>query len=161
MIWFLVYVTYFLFGILIALAIIPASQRRVYQQTSPDTAGRWLAALLLVTPIVGLVQLRISPDTLSTGWHLLGSLLHISGSSLTAWARQVNPYFVPEVIAPAEVIKRGPYRFHRHPGYGGLAAQMTGAVLIIGQLWMTIPALIYVSILFYRIRQENRLLYAA
>lgn len=61
----------------------------------------------------------------------LGSLLILMGGSLRLWAIRANPAFFAgwdSQMRIRQIIRSGPYRVMRHPGYIGAAAMLVGAI---------------------------------
>jgi protein-S-isoprenylcysteine O-methyltransferase Ste14 len=69
-----------------------------------------------------------------------------AASALTYWAMQSNPFFSSHVRIQADrghaVVRRGPYRFLRHPGYAGAIVYNLAAPLVLGS-----PAALRVGVL--------------
>jgi methyltransferase len=63
------------------------------------------------------------------------------------------------VVPGAPLVRRGPYRFVRHPNYIGVAGELAGAAMIAGA-WMTGPVVLalFGALLARRIAVEDRAL---
>jgi protein-S-isoprenylcysteine O-methyltransferase Ste14 len=85
-------------------------------------------------------------------------------TTITAWAQVVNPFFEPGVRIQKEraqqVIKSGPYRFVRHPGYAAPIAMFVGIALALASWWGLLPAGPAIALLIVRTGLEDRLLQA-
>jgi methyltransferase len=109
----------------------------------------WLAAIALSTPI-----------SRQPNWPLVGVLFVLQG--LRAWAVQtLGPYWTTRVITldGAPLVRRGPYRFLRHPSYWIVTAEIAVLPLAFGDwaiavVWSVLNALL----LRHRIRIETEAL---
>jgi methyltransferase len=109
----------------------------------------WLAAIALATPI------ERQPY-----WPLVGILVVLQ--VLRAWAVQtLGPYWTTRVITldGAPLVRRGPYRFLRHPNYWIVTAEIAALPLAFGDwaiaiVWSVLNALL----LRHRIRIETEAL---
>jgi protein-S-isoprenylcysteine O-methyltransferase Ste14 len=74
----------------------------------------------------------------------------------------VNPYFELSVRIQDDrdhrVIKSGPYRIVRHPGYAAQALSLVATPLILGSWWGLVPAAVLVVVLMIRTALEDRTL---
>jgi protein-S-isoprenylcysteine O-methyltransferase Ste14 len=92
---------------------------------------------------------------------LVGMVL---GLGLVMWSMAVNRFFSPAVRIQHErghyVIRGGPYRWLRHPGYLGMivAAACSGPAL--GSWWSMLPVAGYVLVILCRTAAEDRFLRA-
>jgi len=57
-----------------------------------------------------------------------------------------------------QVCEAGPYRFVRHPGYGGMIFMYMGMPLILGSWWAFIPVFMIIMLVFIRTALEDRTL---
>lgn len=68
------------------------------------------------------------------------------GNVLTLWAALRNRYFSTFVRLQEDrghtVVREGPYRFIRHPGYAGIITAAFALPIALGSLWALIPAVI-------------------
>ena len=82
--------------------------------------------------------------------------------ALTFWSMAANTFFSPVVRIQAErghhVIRGGPYRFVRHPGYLGMAAAFCLSGIALGSWWSILPAMAYVGLVLRRTAIEDRFL---
>jgi protein-S-isoprenylcysteine O-methyltransferase Ste14 len=110
----------------------------------------------------------VTPDAAIGGgvWPFaLGGVLGWLGL-LLRWSSFVSlgKYFtvVLKISADQPVVKRGPYRFLRHPSYTGLLLVIAGVGLMVGNWVGAVGAVGLVLIaLVYRVRVEERALMAA
>jgi protein-S-isoprenylcysteine O-methyltransferase Ste14 len=81
---------------------------------------------------------------------------------LQAWAMIVNPFFSPVVRLQTEcghrVIKSGPYKFMRHPGYFAMSISIPASALAVGSWLALIPAIGFVLAVSRRARLEDEFL---
>ena len=98
-------------------------------------------------------------------WHVLGNGLILAGFGLMTWAMAVNRSF--EVIVRIQtdrnhkVVKRGPYRYVRHPGYTGvILAFYFGMPLALGSLPAAFIAVVGLATMIVRTLLEDRTLQA-
>lgn len=84
------------------------------------------------------------------------------GNLLTLWAEQSNRYFSTFVRLQEDrgqaVVMEGPYRYVRHPGYGGIIAASLALPLALGSLWALIPGVIGAGGFLYRTLLEDQTL---
>jgi protein-S-isoprenylcysteine O-methyltransferase Ste14 len=120
--------------------------------------------LLLLTLIVAAVDGR--------RMHCLGGVpaglrfvaLAVFGLSgaLQTWAMAVNPFFSTVVRLQKErghyVIRHGPYRFVRHPGYLAMVISMPASAIAIGSWIALLPAAGFIAVAIRRKRSEDEFL---
>ncbi len=84
------------------------------------------------------------------------------GNGLTLWAALSNRYFSTFVRLQKdrghEVVREGPYRFIRHPGYAGIIAAALALPIALGSLWALIPGAIGAGGFVLRTFLEDRTL---
>jgi len=111
----------------------------------------WLAAIFWFLP---------QPPTVS--WPLLAVFLVLQ--ALRVWVlATLGPYWTTRIITlpGAPLVKRGPYRFLRHPNYLVVAGEIAVLPLVFGEIAVAIVfALANAAVLFWRIRQEETALAA-
>ena len=78
------------------------------------------------------------------------------------WGLVSNPFFASTVRIQAErghhAITGGPYRFVRHPSYGGAIVGVVALAVALGSVWALIPALLDIAALVVRTGLEDRTL---
>ncbi len=113
---------------------------------------------LLSTWILDLLHIGRLPHWV--GW--LGVFLALCGLLMRAWAnRMLGPFYTRTLRVSADqgIIRKGPYRLIRHPGYLGMILMWLGASLATGY-WIVI-LIVMVAILaayHYRIQNEEEML---
>jgi protein-S-isoprenylcysteine O-methyltransferase len=124
--------------------------------------GLGILALILATLLNSFEVARLDLG-FPVGW--VGVTLMLGGLALRWWANAVLGRFYTSTLRLAEdqqVVRAGPYRLVRHPGYGGVLLLWAGAGLA-SQNWAvaaTILSLMSVAYA-YRIRSEESMLQAA
>jgi len=94
--------------------------------------------------------------------HLFGLLFSIAAHALFLWAMVSNAFFAEGVRIQEErghqVCTSGPYRYVRHPGYVGSISMGLSAPLLLGSLWIYIPAVISITLFVLRTYLEDKTL---
>lgn len=94
----------------------------------------------------------------------IGLALIVVGAAFAFWAAStLGTQFdlEPEVHQGHSVVRRGPYRFVRHPVYVGLAVHLVGACIASGNLVLILGVLLVgLPLLYLRARMEEQLLRA-
>jgi protein-S-isoprenylcysteine O-methyltransferase Ste14 len=84
------------------------------------------------------------------------------GNCLTLWAVLNNQYFSTFVRLQRDrgqvVVREGPYRLIRHPGYAGIIAAAFALPIALGSLWALLPAAIGACGFMFRTCLEDRTL---
>ncbi|HSM97140.1 MAG TPA: isoprenylcysteine carboxylmethyltransferase family protein [Rhizomicrobium sp.] len=109
----------------------------------------WLITVFLALP---------SPPVI----HALPLAAYIVLQVLRAWTLiSLGPYWTTRIITLPGVplVKRGPYRFMRHPNYAIVVAEIAVLPLVFGE-WQVavIFSILNAIVLFFRIREEERAL---
>jgi methyltransferase len=108
--------------------------------------GTWLAALALLA----------RPDA-HPEWPLLGAFAVLQ--LLRLWIiRTLGPYWTTRVIAldGADAVKKGPYRYLRHPNYAVVALEIPVVSLAVGLPWVALVfGCLNILLLLYRMRVEE------
>lgn len=106
----------------------------------------WLAAILLALP-------RPAPIY----WAPLAGYLVFEG--LRAWTMlSLGPYWTTRIITlpGAPLVRRGPYRFVRHPNYVIVTGEIALLPLVFGEIRVAaLFTILNAALLFWRIREEN------
>jgi len=106
----------------------------------------WLMAVLWLLP---------APLVIYWGWIAVFVLLQAARVWVIA---SLGPYWTTRIISVPGVplVKRGPYRFVRHPNYLVVAGEILALPLAFGEIWVAILfSLANAAILYWRIRQEE------
>lgn len=106
----------------------------------------WLMAVLWLLP---------APLVIYWGWIVVFVLLQAARVWVIA---SLGPYWTTRIISVPGVplVKRGPYRFLRHPNYLVVAGEILVLPLAFGEIWVAILfSLANAAVLTWRIRQEE------
>jgi protein-S-isoprenylcysteine O-methyltransferase Ste14 len=84
------------------------------------------------------------------------------GFGLSLWAISANRFFSSVVRVQTDrghtVVRDGPYRFVRHPGYLGMAVAVFSESFVLGSFWSLLPLAAFVLVLVSRTAIEDRML---
>jgi protein-S-isoprenylcysteine O-methyltransferase Ste14 len=92
---------------------------------------------------------------------IVGSVLLITGTLFTLWARSVLGRMwsaSPSVKEHHELQTGGPYSVTRHPIYTGMLAMGLGTVLVLGHVLYAIFFVVFLAYLLFKVRSEERLM---
>jgi methyltransferase len=106
----------------------------------------WLMAVLWLIP---------TPLVIYWGWILVFVLLQAARVWVIA---SLGPYWTTRIISLPGVplVKRGPYRFVRHPNYLVVAGEILALPLAFGEIWVALVfSIVNAAVLYWRIRQEE------
>jgi protein-S-isoprenylcysteine O-methyltransferase Ste14 len=143
---------------IVASAFLISYEHRISYARSPRDAAYYVSnGLWWGVPLTWF----LAPSAPSAWARASGAILFIVGASLLIWARRVNPFFLPVVREPQRVVKEGPYRFTRHPGYMGFIVMAEGSWMMLGHWTGVFPLCAYIAFLVAVARRENRIIYAS
>jgi methyltransferase len=97
------------------------------------------------------------PKPVTVNWTLLVIFIVLQGLRLWVLAT-LGPYWTTRIISlpGAPLVRRGPYRFVRHPNYLVVAGEIAVLPLVFGEVWVAIVfSLANAALLAWRIRQEE------
>jgi methyltransferase len=106
----------------------------------------WLAAIALALP---------SP--LVIHWIVFAIFLLLQAARIWVLAT-LGPYWTTRIITlpGAPLVRRGPYRFVRHPNYVVVAGEIAALPLVFGEIWIALTfTVLNAAMLWWRIRQED------
>ena len=106
----------------------------------------WLMAVLWLMP---------APLVIYWGWIAVFLLLQAARVWVIA---SLGPYWTTRIISLPDVplVKRGPYRFIRHPNYLVVAGEILVLPLAFGEIWVALVFSIANAVVLYlRIREEE------
>lgn len=142
-----------------------ASERGRPRALGVDPVVRPLASLLLVATVaMGAFDVgRIHWTTaLPRGVQAAALGIFVAGSALQMWAMLVNAFFSTELrIQPEfghQLVRNGPYRFVRHPGYLAMLLVVPSMAFALGSMLALLPAAMYVALILFRVEREDRFL---
>ena len=106
----------------------------------------WLLSILLMLP---------KPPPIY--WLPLIGYIILQG--LRVWTvTTLGPYWTTRIITltDAPLVRRGPYRFVRHPNYMIVSGEIVLLPLVFGEVWVAIVfTVLNAALLFWRIREEE------
>ena len=144
-----------------------AERGKFMQHDNTESWDKLLSPLLAVggglIPITAGLAARFGAGVqLSFGLRLLALLVLIGGHALGSWALIANRYFSGTVRIQSErghhVVRGGPYRWVRHPGYAGALVTYLAIPFLLESWWIFIPVLLVLVILVIRTSLEDRTL---
>jgi protein-S-isoprenylcysteine O-methyltransferase Ste14 len=143
---------------------------RERQQSGPG-AKRWdrIWLALYTMSLLGTLVVAILDvgrfhwsDTVPLWLQALGFLCFAASLAFVGWAMAENTFFSEVVRIQRDrghhVVKTGPYRVVRHPGYLGNAIAWPCTALAIGSWWALLPAMVVVALYVVRTALEDRTL---
>ena len=126
-------------------------------------AGRGHYPLIVALHAAWLVALGLLvPADAPASWPLLGLFLALQAARIWVIA-SLGPYWTTRIITlpGAPLVRRGPYRWLRHPNYVVVALEIAVLPLAFGAIWIAIIfSLLNAAMLWHRIRVENAALAA-
>lgn len=105
---------------------------------------------------------RYNWSYLGLRYAVIGYVLYVFSDIITVWAMAVNRHFEPMVRIQKDrehtVVKDGPYKYIRHPGYSGAILWLLSVPLILGSVYAFIPAVVAILLLLLRTYLEDKTL---
>lgn len=124
-------------------------------ETAPQQHGYFIALHALWLLAIALTSARTTPN-----WALIAIFMVLQG--LRVWVLvTLGRYWTTRIITPTGVapIRRGPYRFVRHPNYLIVAAELAVLPLAFGNMGVALAcSAVNGALLAWRISAENRAL---
>lgn len=119
---------------------------------------------IIISLVAGL-DARFNWSTrLDTAYELAGLIILLASYALGSYALIENRFFSGTVRIQSErghqVVRSGPYRWVRHPGYLGSLLGYIAIPLLLNSLWSFIPAIVVTIVLIMRTALEDRFLQA-
>ena len=109
----------------------------------------WLMAVVLALPHPAVI-------------HWIPLCGYIALEILRAWTMlTLGRYWTTRIITLAEapLVRRGPYRFARHPNYIVVIGEIALLPLVFGEVWVALAfSLLNAALLFWRVREEEHAL---
>jgi protein-S-isoprenylcysteine O-methyltransferase Ste14 len=131
----------------------------------------WDKVLMPLTALVGpLISWVIAGLDQRFGWtpdlpnwiQITALILIQLGSLLGSWAMAANQFFSSQVRIQTDrgqvVVRKGPYRYIRHPGYAGGVLSWLAAPVFFSSWWLVPPALLMIGASLIRTALEDRML---
>lgn len=168
---FLVIAIYYLISFLVIYQKKPEIIRARGGRAFRSDTKKWDVPLLLAYSILGtfgqfivagwdLGHIHFWP--LGLGYLVLGLVLYIVFAVLITWAMIHNPFFEPSVRLQEDrgqkVVKSGPYRIVRHPGYLAGILMHTGIAMVLGSGLALVYCFIIAFLLVVRTYMEDETL---
>jgi protein-S-isoprenylcysteine O-methyltransferase Ste14 len=157
-------------GVLLAVqqATLDEGLRREREHPGPGGCDRRLRQVTLPLYLAHLVVAGLDVGR----WHWSGPIPvwvrgiglaeYACGLGIAVWAMAVNRFFSPAARIQHErghrVVRSGPYRYVRHPGYAGGLLAMLGGGVALGSWWSLLPMLPVALLTLRRTVLEDRLL---
>ena len=117
---------------------------------------------IIITPLIAGIDIRYNLSMISFQYLYLAILIYILSAAFSLWPMLHNPFFEGTVRIQNDrmqkVIKSGPYKFVRHPGYIGMLIGSFPLPFAFGSALSLIPVIIMVIIVFVRTFYEDRTL---
>jgi methyltransferase len=152
--------------IIIALVVVQRLAELVYAERNTKAllargaveAGRAHYPLIVLLHAAWLVTIvALLPQNPPINFILLGVFIVLQ--ALRVWVlATLGPYWTTRIInlPGAPLVRRGPYRFLRHPNYAVVAGEIAVLPLVFGEIWVAVVfTLLNALVLAWRIRQEN------
>jgi protein-S-isoprenylcysteine O-methyltransferase Ste14 len=127
------------------------------KHVAPMLAGFWL--LFGRTWTVAWLEQIVIPRTQGVLWS--GVALTALGVAISIWARLTlgsNWSGVVTVKEDHELIRKGPYRWVRHPIYTGMLMSFVGTVLVAGRVRGWVGLAVVLVTFYFKARREERFL---
>lgn len=142
-----------------------AAERACPKNSGTDDGLRFATGLLfLLTLSLAALSVGRLPSSLNVPARFrdVSLVVFVLSGSLQTWAMFANPFFSPVVRFQVElehrVIKSGPYKYLRHPGYLAMLISIPASALAIGSWLALLPAAAFVAVLNRRARIEDEFL---
>lgn len=169
-----IYAICMIFGFIISRALaarrnpdIIRERAQSMQQENTETWDRVLAPTValgsgFIPLVAGLDKLFAWSPEISLPVTLLSLIIFIAGYTFGIYAFIENQFFSGVVRIQSErghqVVKSGPYRWVRHPGYAGALINYLATPLLLDSAWAFIPAILVSVALIIRTSLEDRTL---
>jgi protein-S-isoprenylcysteine O-methyltransferase Ste14 len=162
--------------VLIILAVTGILMLRIDPELVAERSGvgqntpAWDKVLTVAYGVLGLVTLLICGFDERWGWsggvppavQVVALLLFLLADSFASWGLLSNAYFATTARIQNErgqqVVRTGPYRYLRHPGYAGWIVCNLVVPLIFDAWWAFVPAALVIGLLIVRTALEDRML---
>ena len=115
-----------------------------------------LLAGLLVLPRVWTTSWETPAPVNALGWVVVGAGVLLSVAASVTLRRNLTPFPLPR--RGASLVTKGPYRFARHPIYGGVLLALVGWVLVSGSLALAVLTVTALAFFDAKRRFEERAL---
>jgi len=160
-------ITYLWIGLAVLWLITGLRLKQVQEWQSPLPRTLHMLSMALAfalvfyyTPLLGWLNMRIVPHNLTTAW--IGFAVTFAGIALAVWARLILGGNWSGSITLKEnhaLVRTGPYRWVRHPIYGGLILAMLGTATAIGEIRGFCGAAVMLIAFLIKARSEDNLMH--
>jgi methyltransferase len=144
------------------LVIADRNTKRLKAQGAVETGAGHYPLIVILHALWLLAVLWLIPAGLRISWPWLGLFVLFQAARIWVIA-SLGPYWTTRIISvPGKpLIKRGPYRFMRHPNYLVVAGEILALPMAFHEILVAIFfSLANAAILFWRIREEETALAA-
>ena len=144
-----------------------AERGKFLQHDNPESWDKTLSPLVglggALVPLAAGLDARFGASINFPLWvRLTGLVLLVGGYVLGAYALIANRYFSGMVRIQTDrghqVVKSGPYRWMRHPGYAGGLLSYLATPFLLSSLWAFVPVIFITVVLVIRTSLEDRTL---
>jgi len=122
----------------------------------------WLIGFFGINIVAGLDVGRFGWSELSGTYMVPGAVMYVAASAFGVWAMIVNKHFEATVRIQSnrdhQVIKEGPYKIVRHPGYLSVLMGILAVPLMTGSLYAFSCSVAVIIIMTIRTFLEDRML---
>lgn len=156
-----------------AIVVIPRRPELLAERVGPKKGAKtWDTALLSLYGVTMMIMWIVAGLDFRNGWSSgIGSLAQIGAMliviaayALVVWATGANAFFSQVVRIQTErghtVVSSGPYRYVRHPAYGGMILVVLGSPIMLGSWWALIPGVLSAILVIVRTALEDQTLRA-
>jgi len=141
------------------------------QAPDKDNVKEWDRFLMpftaLIAPFLGWIVAGLdqrfgwSPD-LPNWIQIIGLVIIQIGSLIGTWAMLANRFFSSQVRIQTDrghkVVKQGPYKYIRHPGYAGGLLSWLATPILFSSYWVIIPTILAITVNVIRTFKEDQTL---
>ena len=144
-----------------------AERGKIAKHDNVEPWDRALTTLLgvagLLLPLVGGLDARFGRPVGFPLWvPVAAAVLYLAGMVVASWALIANRFFSGVVRIQEDrghvVVRSGPYRFLRHPGYSGALLSYLATPFLLDSWWTCLPALALTLIMVVRTALEDKTL---
>lgn len=86
----------------------------------------------------------------------------VAANGLQIWAMTVNAFFLTALRLQVErghrLVRNGPYRYVRHPGYLAMLLIVPSTAIALGSKLALLPAVMYEALILFRASREDKFL---
>lgn len=144
-------------------------EERLHPKEGVKSWDKWLTGvgLSLLFPVVlvvaGLDYGRYHWSEIPLTLSVLAFAVYLLATAISLWAMYTNRFFSRYVRIQTErghqVVRDGPYRFVRHPGYVGVLLATLSLPIALGSWWALLLSLVSVGVVLVRTTLEDRALH--